>query len=63
MSDVRDEWCVWRQVEGQWADYYWETQCDNAHQFIDGNPADNQYRFCPYCGGIIASEPTPQGGE
>jgi hypothetical protein len=29
---------------------FWETQCGNAFEFIDGGPQDNNFAFCPYCG-------------
>lgn len=28
--------------------YY--TECGNAHIFAYGNPTENDYKFCPYCG-------------
>ncbi len=40
--------CVWVQDENG----VWETQCGNAHEFYDGGPSDNFYRYCPYCGKI-----------
>ena len=60
MSDVREEWCVWRYDKG---DDFWETQCDNAHVFGDGGPDDNQYRFCPYCGKKLAEIVPPTDDE
>lgn len=38
--------CAWRQDE----EGVWETACGEAHLFIEGNPRDNNHRFCPYCG-------------
>lgn len=34
-------------------DGYWATGCNNAFTFIDGGPADNAFRFCPYCGRAV----------
>jgi hypothetical protein len=31
----------------------WDTACGNKHQFIAGDPADNLYQHCPYCGGRL----------
>lgn len=31
----------------------WRTGCGHAWQFIDGGPAENQQRFCGYCGGAL----------
>ena len=33
-----------------------ETECGNAFVFTDGGPADNGFRFCPYCGKPIAGD-------
>ena len=40
--------CEWMQDDGA-TDIY-DTKCGNTHMFIDGNPKDNKYEFCPYCG-------------
>ena len=40
--------CEWMQDDGA-TDIY-DTKCGNTHMFIDGNPTDNKYEFCPYCG-------------
>lgn len=39
--------CRWKLVP---ENEYWQTDCDNAHCFIDGGPKENKYQFCPYCG-------------
>ena len=28
----------------------WETSCGNKHFFLKGEPAENNHKFCPYCG-------------
>jgi hypothetical protein len=28
----------------------YETSCGEMHCFIEGNPEENNHRFCPYCG-------------
>lgn len=43
--------CVWQENE----DGVWNTNCDNAHEFIAGSPNDNNYRYCPYCGRYLKS--------
>lgn len=49
MSDT----CEWKYDN----DGYWHTECSNAYFFELGGPADNHYRFCPYCGmEIVVSE-------
>ena len=38
--------CLWSEDdEGNW-----DTACGEKHQFVDGTPSQNHYRFCPYCG-------------
>jgi len=29
------------------------TACDEPQMFIEGNPTDNQYAFCPHCGALM----------
>jgi hypothetical protein len=44
--------CEWIQGDGEAdavTDIY-DTRCGNYHMFIEGNPIDNKYLFCPYCG-------------
>jgi len=38
--------CLW----GQDDDGVWETSCGHAFEFNDGDPADNAFLFCPFCG-------------
>ena len=43
------ERCEWREdMDGLYA-----TACGEVWEFIDGGPAENKARFCPYCGGAI----------
>ena len=28
----------------------WWTECHEIHEFIDGTPSENLYKYCPYCG-------------
>ena len=39
--------CEWGYLED---DDAWETSCDEMHYLNSGNPEDNRYKFCPYCG-------------
>jgi len=32
---------------------YWETSCKRSFTFIEGNPTDNNYIYCPGCGKVI----------
>ena len=41
--------CEWTQDdEGNWG-----TSCGNLHTFIDDGPIENNYKFCPFCGGRL----------
>lgn len=43
--------CKWKHIQELYEiQDYWETDCGQAHQFMDGGPKDNIYIFCPYCG-------------
>jgi len=42
--------CRWEHDEDMDA---WETTCDGTWQFTTGTPAENNAKFCPYCGGEI----------
>lgn len=37
--------CIWTEEEE-----YWETACGNLFCLNDGTPADNDMKYCPYCG-------------
>jgi len=41
----------------------WETDCGNAHEFFADGPAENMYRFCPYCGRRIVVVFDIEGGD
>lgn len=44
-----------------------ETECGNAFSLIAGTPAENDMRFCPYCGGELwescGASPRPVEGD
>lgn len=31
----------------------YDTACGGKHLFIEGGPGQNEYKFCPYCGGML----------
>lgn len=43
-------WNIQRHYDG---DEYYMTDCEHAHLFFDGTPENNNYKFCPYCGGRL----------
>ena len=42
--------CWWKFDESTWS---YDTKCDNKFQFTNDGPIENDFRFCPYCGGAI----------
>lgn len=48
------EVCHWRQ-DAEWGQ--WETDCGQCWELIDGDPAENNCRFCHYCGRVIVAHP------
>ncbi len=40
--------CCWKWDEG-----FWVSDCGEAFEFNDGNPSDNGFQFCPYCGKLL----------
>jgi rRNA maturation endonuclease Nob1 len=44
--------CTWSEDE----DGLWHTECHQIHQFFDGTPTENSYKFCPYCGKPLKEE-------
>lgn len=51
--------CWWTENE----DGYWDTSCDNAFEIIDGTPAENNFKFCCYCGGQLVQVSLNNLGE
>lgn len=45
--------CAWTSDE----DGLWYTPCNNIFVFIAGDPAENKFRFCPYCGRSLTFTP------
>ena len=48
----KDEMCTWQEDE----DGLWHTDCHEIHQFFDGTPTENSYKFCPYCAKPLKEE-------
>lgn len=43
--------CTWKLIEdGRTEESDWSTACGQEHLFFNGSPAENSYKFCPYCG-------------
>ncbi len=50
MGYTKKPLCMWKYDKNH--DMY-ETSCGNALCLIDGDVNDNNYAYCPYCGGQI----------
>ena len=50
LTALKRRTCIWTQDEWTCA---WDTTCKNSFILETGNPAQNQMRFCPYCGGRL----------
>ena len=48
-SAVINGTCEWTEDD----DGIWTTSCHTMHTFFDGGPAENFYKYCPYCGKFI----------
>lgn len=54
MKEVKKcQWSVMKPEYEMSGNY--DTSCGNAQTFIDGGIAENNYKFCPYCGDEIES--------
>lgn len=52
MTDRSTEQSVCKWTED--CDGIWSTECGEMHSLNEGSPADNNMRFCCYCGGKLA---------
>jgi len=53
MKPQRPTFCVWHNGGGERP---WATSCGQHHHFFAGGPRDNQFTYCPYCGGQIVED-------
>ena len=50
-------------VRGEWKEFdadmnaYSCSACNEPQMFIEGNPEQNEYRFCPHCGAHMREKP------
>ncbi len=45
--------CNWHEVDS-YLETYWETDCNQAFSFTDGeSPAEQDFAYCPYCGKVL----------
>jgi hypothetical protein len=46
--------CRWTYTEIAYGeDFIYETSCGKAQFFSTGDVIDNEYKYCPWCGGKI----------
>lgn len=45
--------CEWREDAYISGDPYYNTNCGDAFSLVDGSLKDNNYNYCPGCGGKI----------
>ena len=50
------EACTWTLCD----DESWNTDCGEYHLINDGTPAENNMRFCCYCGGRLVEATAQQ---
>jgi len=50
MTTEKNEICKW---VNQDISEYFETECDNAFGFNCDGIKENNFKYCPYCGGKI----------
>lgn len=50
--------CKWKKSESdeRFVGEVWNTQCSNVFQFTEESIAENDFKFCPYCGNKIIEE-------
>ena len=45
--------CAWSPYDCHEMPGTFETSCDNVFSFTEEGINENQFKFCPYCGGSI----------
>lgn len=48
-------YCYWTPAH-EFDSSYWMTDCSHTFEFIEGDPEENNFAFCPYCGGKLIEE-------
>jgi hypothetical protein len=55
-----EQGCTWTLSDDPDCEF-WETTCKRAFTMLEGTPKENEYDFCPGCGGKITEVPPPKG--
>ena len=56
INNDRPEFCHWTFDDNEFAQI-WEGACGAAWSFNEGGPHENNFRFCPKCGGTVVIDP------
>lgn len=51
--------CYWKEDE----DGNWSSACGSLFVFLNGGPNENDFGYCPYCGGLLHEMKTTSKGE
>ena len=51
------EECVWEEERGLDTDGVYSTLCGNMFTIMEGNPKENGFKYCAYCGQKILELP------
>lgn len=52
--------CKWTCEDDGYDVEYYQSACGRAFCFMDGGPTENDYVYCPGCGGRITQADEPQ---
>ena len=50
--------CTWEYCEFEES---WNTSCGKSFMVLDGGPAENGMKYCPFCGGKLIELPDEKG--
>jgi hypothetical protein len=50
------EKCKWTKETDDWGDPHYFTVCGQGFDFSEGTPAENGFRYCPFCGRRIEAD-------
>lgn len=51
MTEIKP--CIWTEDIDPGENNYWSTSCDNEFVLVAGDPKENGFIYCPYCGNKI----------
>ena len=45
--------CKWVSCDDSWSESVYNTECKHTFIIMEGTPEENNFKYCPYCGGEI----------